>query len=151
MACRSPIAGTVFAFTVPGLWLTVGALLGIATYGFAAPDVRNQFQVPLMWCGTLGLCPIGAVMGWRSFMRLEAIDGPGQDVRLPQWLSLRNESPAATLTRRHTWWLLAAKEFRLQPMTLVIAGLYVLGWIAANTLAPVVPRAMEIFNVLSFF
>ena len=52
----------------------------------------EAFRLTFVWFGTLGLCTVGAVMSWRMFMRLEAIDGPGQDVRLPQWL----RKPAGT-------------------------------------------------------
>ena len=84
MVCRSTIAGTVFALTIPGVLLVAGELFGVAKYGHG-PGME-AFRMAFAWSGTLGVCAIGAVMSWWLFMRLEAIEGPGQDVQLPQWL-----------------------------------------------------------------
>ena len=84
MVCRSAIAGTVFALTIPGVLLVAGELFGVAKYGHG-PGME-AFRMAFAWSGTLGVCAIGAVMSWWLFMRLEAIEGPGQDVQLPQWL-----------------------------------------------------------------
>jgi hypothetical protein len=150
MACRSPIAGTVFTMAIPGMLWVVGEWLGVAKYG-RGPDME-AFRMALLWRGTLGLCAIGAVAGWRMFMRLEAIEGPGQDLRLPEWLRRRiAASPAATaVTTRHPMWLLVKKELRLQQMTLVVAGLYLLGWLAVSSLRPLVPSVGDVFTELTF-
>jgi hypothetical protein len=72
-------------------------------------------------------------MSWWTFMRLEAIEGPDQDVEvgLPLWLRRRRvaSATAPALTRRHTLWVLAKKELRLQQVTLAVAGLYLLLWL----------------------
>jgi hypothetical protein len=72
-------------------------------------------------------------MSWRMFMRLEAIEGPDQDVDLglPPWLRRRRVASAAApaLARRHPLWVLAKKELRLQQMTLAVAGFYLLFWL----------------------
>ncbi len=79
-------------------------------------------------------------MSWWMFTRLEAIEGPGQDVRLPQWLPIPGTSPAATrLTRRHPIWLLVKKEMCLQQLPLVLAAFYVLGWLFTEALTSFVP------------
>ena len=62
-------------------------------YGYG-PGME-AFRMTFVWVGTLGLCAVGAVMGWRMFTRLEAIEGPGQDVRLPQWLQAGSAARAA--------------------------------------------------------
>ena len=122
MVCRSPIAGTVFALTIPGVLLVVGELLGMAKYGRPGD---GSVQMTFMWCGTLGLCAVGAVMGWRMFMRLEAIEGRDQDVRLPQWLKAAGRGRPHQLTRHNPVWLLVKKELRLQQLPLALAALYV--------------------------
>lgn len=72
----------------------------------------------------LALCAIGAVMGWRTFDRLETTGGGG-DAR---WAaSTRRDASAAraTLVRRSPIWLLVAKELRLQQITFVVAAMFV--------------------------
>ncbi len=125
MVCRSPIAGAVFALTIPGILMVVGELVGVATYGHG--PVMQTFLMTFMWFTTLGLCVVGAVLSWRMFTRLEAIDGRGQDVRLPHWLIPGSSIATAEqgLTRRNPVWLLVKKELRLQQLPLVLTALYV--------------------------
>ena len=78
MACRSPIAGAVFAVAIPGVLLAAGELIGVAKYG-EAPEMY-AFRLGFVWFGTLGFCAIGSVMNWWLFARLEAIEGPHEDV-----------------------------------------------------------------------
>jgi ABC-type transport system involved in multi-copper enzyme maturation permease subunit len=135
MLCRSSIAATVFALSIPGVLMVVGELLGWAMYGNG--PVMEAFRMTFVWFGTLGVCAVGAVMSWRMFMRLEAIDGPRQDVRLPQWLKGTSAAgaTASRLSRRNPVWLLAHKEVHLQQLPLALTGLYVLEWIAVVSLA----------------
>jgi hypothetical protein len=92
-------------------------------------------------------------MGWRTFMRLEAIEGGGSEIRLPGWLRLsRGVSASSELTRRHPVWLLVKKELHLQQMALTIAGLYVAGWagvVSTRYLAP--DLELDFFNVMTVF
>jgi hypothetical protein len=130
MACRNTIAGTVFTMAVPSAMLTAGEWLGAAIYGPGRE--MEAFRIAMLWRGTLGLCAIGAVAGWWMFMRLEAIEGQGQDVSLPQWWRrpTAGRTKAPTFAKRHPVWLLMKKELHLQQMALVVAGLYLLGRIA---------------------
>jgi hypothetical protein len=151
MACRSAIAGTVFALTIPGILGVVGEQVGIAKYGQGR--VMEAFWITFMWSGTLVLCAVGAVMSWRMFTRLEAIDGPGQDVRLPQWLRVGGaaHAGASQLTRHNPVLLLVKKELRLQQLPLALAGLYVFEWIAVVSLAGVSDlRYGYLFSGLTF-
>jgi ABC-type transport system involved in multi-copper enzyme maturation permease subunit len=134
MACRNPIGGAVFAIAIPGVLLVAGELIGVRIYGHGS--VMEAFRLTFASFGTIGLCATGAVMGWWTFIRLEAIEGPGQDVRLPQWLRLSNATSTAApqFTRRHPLLLLFKKEIRLQQLPLVLAALYALGWLAAEWL-----------------
>ncbi len=122
MACRSPIAGAVFALTIPGVLGLVGDHMGLAQSGN---------WITFMWFGTLGLCAVGGVMSWRAFAQLEAIEAFTQDVGLPQWLKARKTDSAVTqLTRRNPIWLLVKKEARLQQLPLALTALYVVEWMA---------------------
>lgn len=137
MVCRSAIAGAVFALTIPGLLMVIGELLGVALYGHGS--VMEAFWKTFMWYGTLGPCAIGALLTWRMFTRLEAIEGLGQDVRLPQWLTARSAAGTAArqFTRRNPVWLLVKKELRLQQLPLALAALYIVEslcvvWVATS-------------------
>src|SRR5439155_12714055 len=79
---------------------------------------------------------------WRMFRRLEAIDGRGPDVRLPQWLRWRTTTRTETTAfrNRHPLWLLATKELRLQQLAFVVAGLYVLGSLGVVSLSRLTPQ-----------
>jgi len=140
MVCRNPIAGTVFSLTIPGVLMALGEVIGTAKYG--GGPVAEAFRMAFTWYATLGLCAIGGVLSWRMFMRLETAadnDAAGQDVRLPLWLQSRNpaDSAATQFTRRSAVWQLLKKELHLQQLPLVLAGLYVFGWLSVVVLTAV--------------
>jgi ABC-type transport system involved in multi-copper enzyme maturation permease subunit len=152
MLCRSAIAGTVFSLAIPGLLFTIGEL--VAATNYSSHSQAEQFSMSVLWGGTLGLCAIGGVLGWRTFMRLEATEGPGAEMRLPQWLRLSRavSASASDLTRHHPVWLLVKKELRLQQMALAISGLYLAGWTGVMSMHYLVPELeLDFFNVLSLF
>ena len=128
MLCRSPLAGLTFALVIPGLSHICGVVAGFATYGFS-PDAE-RLELAVLWWGMTGFCAVAAVSSWRMFMRLEAIEGSDPHVRLPRWL--RDPAAAAAAPdverARHPVWLLAKKELRLQQLTFVVSGIYVLAW-----------------------
>jgi hypothetical protein len=133
MACRNAIAGAVFTTAIAAVLFVVGERLGVAS----------------LWRTTLGACAIGAVMNWWMFVRLEAIEGPWQDVRLPRWLAWTTNTAAPSLTKRNPIWLLAKKELRLQQLALAVAGLYLLGSLAlapVELLAPYVGDSVITFS-----
>ena len=135
MVCRNPLAGAVFAVGLSGTMLMVGEAVAILTYGTSVAHTHDADRLKLAvasW-GMLVICAAAAVASWRMFMRLEAIDGRDSHMRLPRWLRRRRTAAApdvVRLRRAHPVWLLAKKELRLQHLTLVVAGLYVLGWLA---------------------
>jgi hypothetical protein len=96
-------------------------------YGLEPPV---DFQLAVLRRGTLALCAVGAVMTWRLFMRLEAIDGRGPDLQPPAWMRWRATDTvlAPALTKRHAIWLLVKKELRLQQMAFAVAAVGALGW-----------------------
>lgn len=129
MLCRSPLAGVVFAIPIPGLIHIAGDVAGVATYGMGTPEAE-RLKFAVLWWGLTGLCAIAAASSWRMFMRLEAIEGDDAQVRLPRWLRDRTAAAAAPDVERarHPVWLLAKKELRLQQLTFVVSGIYLVVW-----------------------
>jgi ABC-type transport system involved in multi-copper enzyme maturation permease subunit len=137
MACRNPIGGAVFALAVPGVLLVAGELIGIRLYGHGSDT--EDFRATVASFGTIGLCAVGAVLGWGTFTRLEAIEGPGQAVRLPRWLRTLDSTKVIDRgTRQHPLWLLVKKEISLQQLPLVLAGFYILAWLVGEALMSIV-------------
>ena len=112
MLSRNPLAGAVLTMPVPG-WVWVIASL------FAGQSLK---LAAFEW-GMVGVCVIAAVLGWRLFMRLEAIEGRSHAVWLP---TARADAAAGRLA--HPMWLLAKKELALQLPSIAVAAIYVLGW-----------------------
>lgn len=123
MLTRSSIAGAVFTFGAIGGSLALGDWIGVGRYG--PTSQADVFQVAFVWWALCALSAVGAVMGWRTFGRLEAIDGPGADIDLPSALP---RSVGATTTQRHPLLTLIAKELRLQQLPIVIAGLWAVAY-----------------------
>ncbi len=122
MVSRSHLAGTVFTLAILGnVWLFAG-VWAAATYGINDPRVDNL----ALSVGTIvivALCATGAVLGWRRFMRLEAIDGAGAALNIPAWL---RRTPAR---QRHPLMQLLRKELHIQHMTFVVVGIFLAAWI----------------------
>jgi hypothetical protein len=132
MVARNPLAGTVFTIVIPGLlWMVV--------IGFVA----DPLKLVVFWRGMLGLSAVAAVLSWRGFMRLEAIEGRGADVR---WPTAARLAPARS---RHPIWLLVKKELSLQQLTFAVAGIYLLGWATASLLVRVDSRSEDLFGALT--
>jgi hypothetical protein len=148
MVCRNPLGGAVFTLVIPGVLHVIGDLLGLRMYARSAEADRLRMAT-LSW-GAISFCVLGAVMTWRMFRRLEAIDGRGPDVRLPQWLRWQTTRTETTAFRkRHPLWLLAKKELRLQQLAFVVAGLYVLGSLGGVSLSRLTPQQSAVFDVLT--
>ncbi len=144
MLCRSPLAGVVFTVPVAGhLWI-LGWVVGVAWYGLNQDAEIEQFSLVFFWRGMFVACAVAAIAGWRRFMRLETMEGPDPAVHLPRWLTgdttRVDAAPVAEARPRHPTWLLAKKELRLQQMTLVVAGLYVVIIAVASSLSRRVPE-----------
>ncbi len=75
LICRSTLAGIVFTVAIPGL-LSVGAdVVGGLRYGLENAAAIDRFKLLVFWRGMLVICALGAVAGWRMFMRLEVFEG----------------------------------------------------------------------------
>jgi hypothetical protein len=148
MACRSAIAGAAFTLALPGTLITLIQLAYLMAFRHIAPI---EIETPALWAGCAGLCAIGAISGWRTFMQLEAIEGTGPRLGVPEWFRRGETAGASAHATSHPIWLLVKKELHLQPIALLVAGLYVLGWIAARSLKPAFPESNDVFDLLTAF
>lgn len=133
MICRSAIGGVVFSLALPGLVL-VAAQVAVATIQGGAGPSSDPLGLSLWSRAMPVIYATAGVLGWRTFMRLEAMDGNGPDVRVPQWITARRQ---ARRGRRLS--ILIRKELHLQHMTFVLVVLYVVGWLTMFVLKLVVP------------
>lgn len=129
MAARSALAGTVFPVALVGIAMLTASSLGVRIYGYTR-DV-DVFVVTFMWWTVGGLCAVGAVMAWRTFLRLQVIDGPAG----PLVVRARSHAAGAAegLTKRSATWLLVKKELQLQQLSLCLGLLYVAIYVLAFT------------------
>ena len=127
MVARTPLAGIVFSGAAP-LWLLV---------------ISRYVSAGVLWGSLLTLSAAAAGAGWRMFMRLEAIEGRDQDMRLPRllrgWTGAIDAPSAAAAGARHPVWLLVKKELHLQHMTFAVAVVSGLFWIAEFAFTKIVP------------
>jgi len=122
LVTRTPLAGAMFSMGLGGIVLVASEWLAVGGYGFTG--VEDPFKIALIRWTMLALCAIGAVMGWRTFDRLETAGGGGG----ARWdASTRRDASLAraTLVRRSPVWLLVGKELRLQQITFVVAAMFV--------------------------
>lgn len=113
MVTRNPLAGIVFTMSIPGMvWLPIDWF------------VAEPLKLAVFWRAMVALCTIAGVLGWRTFIRLEAKEGRGPHVHM-EWSSA--DAVAVPARRRHPIWWLAKKELRVQQMTFVLFAIYLLG------------------------
>lgn len=149
MLCRNVIAGAVFSAGLPGGVWAVCELIALAVYG----DTRegDAFRFALYWVAAAAVCAIGAIMGLRTFLTLEAVDGRDRPLQLPRWLR-RPPTAHAPAARQSAAWMLLKKELHLQRMTLVVAGLYVCLFAVIRFVSDSTTRdARDVFTIVSVF
>jgi hypothetical protein len=130
MLCRSTLAGVIFTIGIPGLLATGADIVGGLVYGLHDAAAIDRFRLVVFWRGMMLICALSAIAGWRLFLRLEAVEGHGGHVQLPESLGLASDvTAAATVRRRHPVLALVAKEIRLQQMAFVVAALFALAWV----------------------
>jgi hypothetical protein len=119
LLCRSTLAGAIFSASLPATIGLAGALIGIYRFDpdFGAVD---RFQEAFFWRRMPVLFALAPVVGWRAFIRLEAIEGRGREFHWPEWLTLRGTGTTRGPVRQ-----LIAKELRLQQMVFAIAAIYI--------------------------
>jgi len=141
MLCRNVTAGWVFTLSIPaGLWIA-GQIARAASVNFDFVDleVGNPFgygpALTLWTAGMLTAIIVAGVHGRRLFVGLEALDTPRDLVpavvrRLPRPATTRVRSLQHLARRRGPVFQVLKKEVRLYEPTVVLAALYVIGWIA---------------------
>jgi len=121
MVSRGPLGGAVFSVALPFVLFVIGA----------QAFTRGEAAMDFAFVSTLALVGAGGLLTWRTFLRLEAIDGPDAEIGVPVWLRRGVRSGATARRRiRHPLWLLALKELHIQQMTFVVSALFVVAWIA---------------------
>jgi hypothetical protein len=120
LVVRRAIGGAVFASAIPGMLLVAGQTFAVRVLGYTT-DVDRFANAVVFW-GVVTACVTGAVLGWRSFVRLEIASGDAgrAPAAVPTHSAVR-----APVTRGNPVMKLFAKELRLQSLTLTIAGCYV--------------------------
>jgi hypothetical protein len=127
LVARSTLGGAVFTIAVPGLFLISSDVFAVWWYGPGFAGEIDRFKYSVFPAATIAACAFAAIAIWRRFVRLEAL---GDDLGHVT-VSLPGQAHAArSRTRRNAYWLLAAKELRLQQMTFVVVAIYMCGWAA---------------------
>ena len=133
---RSALAGCVFTIALSSA-MVIGSQAAVPwLYGDAATVAQANARILDVFVHTmLAVVVLSALLMWRLFMRLEAIEGRGLELHLPAWLF-----PAwlfkgrvhltAARSARSVWQQMLGKELHLQEITFVVSGLYVAAWLA---------------------
>ncbi len=141
MLCRHPLAGTVFSLGVAGMLqlASLGAVLIWARLGGSMTLGLETLHSRVLVTSLIATSLLGAVAGWRTFIRLEAMQGPDAPLTWPQWLRSRMALDQAAVEarprRERPLWLLVKKEVRLQHISIAVAAINVVIWFTARWLA----------------
>ncbi|MEX2270457.1 MAG: hypothetical protein WD690_03240 [Vicinamibacterales bacterium] len=121
MVFRQQLGGVMVTGIVAGWSMVTISLLTVKLSGL---DIAQAERLGLeIWTWTMyAFAAISAVLGWRTFMRLEAIDGAGKDIQLPRWFRTAERARGG-----HPVWMLIRKELRLQQLTFMMAGFFAAG------------------------
>ena len=127
MASRNPLAGVVFTGGAP-IWMFV---------------VSRYVSAGALWGTTGAVSVAAAAASWRLFMRLEAIDGRGGDVRLPaawrRWAEATFAASSQPVRTKHPVRMLIKKELHLQQMTFAVGIFWFVIWSVESLLTRIVP------------
>ena len=128
---RSALAGCVFTIAL-SIAMVIGSQAAVPwLYGDAATLAQANARFLDIFVHTmLAVVVLSALLMWRLFMRLEAIEGRGLELHLPAWLFKPRVHLAAARSARSVWQQMLGKELHLQQITFVVSGLYVAAWLA---------------------
>jgi hypothetical protein len=128
---RSALAGCVFTTALSSA-MVIGSQAAVPwLYGDAATLAQANARFLDIFVHTmLAVVVLSALLMWRLFMRLEAIEGRGLELHLPAWLFKPRVHLAAARSARSVWQQMLGKELHLQQITFVVSGLYVAAWLA---------------------
>jgi hypothetical protein len=128
---RSALAGSVFTIGL-SMVMMIGSQAAVPwLYGDAATLAQANARFLDVFVHTmLVVVVLSALLMWRLFMRLEAIEGRGLELHVPAWLLKPRVHLAAARSARSVWQQMLGKELHLLEMTFVVSGLYVAAWLA---------------------
>ena len=143
MASRSPLGGIVFTITTIAVVWGAGFPSPLFPHGLAPAGASDPtaFRLAFFWQGVTALCALGAFASWWQFTRLEAIEGRGQEVHLPFWTRASGEAAAAP---HSVFWEVVKKELRIQQLTMVVGGIYGVGWFAIGLVGRYFPDSIDL-------
>ena len=123
LSMRQSIAGMVAAVGVPCGLLS---LYGLATLLFGGNE--SAALVTAVISLLLIYCAVVYWLGYATFKRLEAVDAPSRDLGLPAGLEAFLVRPLTRMSSRFRgpFATLLKKEFRLQQVSFLLAGVFVL-------------------------
>lgn len=133
MLCRNTLAGAVLGVSGPmTLWV---ATIFVAWWGFGVDSNTVTMWFLNRWAVIATMaCPILAVLSWRTFNRMEALEGTPAALTLPRWFAGR-----AGVRRAAPWRALLTKELHLQQMTIAITAVYGVFWVTGMAVQRYVP------------
>ena len=128
---RHEIGGMVFAAAAPITLLTVSMFVIEQLPHDGVPPYRSTNIVLLLL-----YCALVYLRGHARFKRLQVVDGPARDVSLPEGLEARLTRPLTMLSSRFRgpFASLLKKEFRLQQISFLLAGVFFLVAVAGSCL-----------------
>jgi hypothetical protein len=141
MRLRSQIAGVVFTAAIPGTVWLLALLVGVALYGVRT-NAAETFAATVWWPAMWITAGTGALLGTRTFLRLQEIEGGREELRLPRWLTTTDRNPI-----RPPLWMLVKKELRLQQMTFAMPSVFGAIWIALTMAGRLNPELGREFPV----
>jgi hypothetical protein len=133
MIARNQLGGVMLAGMAGGwsLFTTTIVLAKMSDWNWDHAERRAvEIWVPMMYV----FAAIAAALAWRTFVRLEAIEGGGKPIHLPPWFRTAGRAQPG-----HPVWQLVKKELRLQQLAFVMAGLYVAAWAVSSLSAYLAP------------
>jgi len=150
MVSRSARGGILFTLAVGLVWVMVGIRTGEAIavrnsdrwpdpFGFAESVVYGGFAV--IFCVT-------AVLGWRRFRSLGAVDEETEHLTFPELWRGRQRVLAPTATARHPLAALLRKELGLQIPVSVLSTVYVLAWVGGWFLRPETRESLAMVSTM---
>ena len=121
MLVRNQVGGIMLAAMFGGSTFVAAQLLAMK-YSGLGPRAAEALALQTWQRTMYAVAAIAALLAWRTFMRLEAIEGSGRHLHLPALFrrtdSARSGSPV---------WVLIKKELRIQQLTFVLAGFFAAG------------------------
>ena len=127
---RSALAGGVLTIAL-SMVMMIGSQAAVPwLYGDAATLAQANARMLDIFVHTmLAVVVLSALLMWRLFMRLEAIEGRGLELHPPAWLFKPRVHLAAARSARSVWQQMLGKELHLQQLTFAVSGLYVAAWL----------------------